>query len=274
MDPLFLAQIALTFVALSTIFLWFWQGQLTSAEAGGQASTPPALTRSVYLGMLATLFIFARCYKTSVDKLKLISLPIALVAILALIYAGSGRLASEDRRACGGVQMSEVDIRIALLYKSFALFQEEPLLGIGLAQYVPTAARSLRPPSRPFELEDMQTQFQHNRLLGIATELGITGLAVYLSLLILLFRRLTQLAGKLPKNGLLGDNLRFVVLSVWSVYIISNMLITPEPHLFFNAAPFIFAGLLDGIYTRSLEADDQRVRTQSLSPQPGLAAQS
>ena len=210
-------------------------------------------TRCVYLGFVATLIILGGWYKTSVEKWKLASLPIALVCILMIVYAGSGRLMSEDRRAGGIVQMSEMAIRLNLLDKSFALFQDAPIFGIGLSQFMTASTISLKPPARPFELEDVQSQFQHNHILGIATELGLVGLTVYLMLLILIFRRLKQLVGKLPKEGLLGDNLRFIILSGWCIYIIINMFLTPEHHLFFNATPFIFAGLLDGIYTRSLE---------------------
>ena len=168
--------------------------------------------------------------------------------------------------------MSEIDIRLALMYKSFALFQDAPLFGIGLAQFIPAAAASLKPPPRPFEIEDLQSQFQHNHLLGVATELGLVGLAVYLTLLILIFRRFKRLAGKLPVTGILGENLRYIILSFWSVYLMNNCLITPESHIYYNAVPFIFAGLVDGLYVRSLAADEQCDRVQSQSLQPSLTA--
>ena len=80
------------------------------------------LTRSVYLGLLITLLIFLGWYKTSFSKWKLISLPLALLLIVGVV--NSPRLLSTDRREGGVYQVDEVNIRFALMEKSYFLFSE------------------------------------------------------------------------------------------------------------------------------------------------------
>lgn len=225
------------------------------------------LTRSVYLGLLITLFIFLGWYKTSFSKWKLISLPLALVMIIGIV--NSPRLLSQERREGGVYQVQEVDIRFALMQKSFSLFTEQPLTGVGLAQFIPASLHSYTGKT-PFIAEEAGTQFQHNHLLGIATETGLPGFLVYVILIFLILRRLKQLAGRLPETGIMGNNLRIAIFAIWCVYLNNNMFVEPSNNIFINATPFLFAGLIDGLYTRSLKADGLHAR----SLQPGLAAQS
>ncbi|MBA4395880.1 MAG: hypothetical protein C0394_00600 [Syntrophus sp. (in: bacteria)] len=217
-------------------------------------------TRSVYLGLILTLVIFLAWYKTTVSKWRLVALPLAIVLILGVAY--SPRLLSTERREGGVMQVQEIDIRFALLQRSYHLFTLNPLTGVGLAQFIPASVYT-RSGKIPFAVEEAGTQFQHNHLLGIATELGIPGILIYLALVILILRRLRQLAGKLPETGIMGNNLRVVILAIWCVYLNNNLFVEPSNALFINAVPFLFAGLADGIYTRSLQADSLMNSRQS-----------
>jgi hypothetical protein len=167
--------------------------------------------------------------------------------------ANSPRLLSSDRREGGVAQVAEVDIRLALLEKSYFLFSERPLTGIGIAQFIPASIRSYKGPTR-YVAEEAGTQFQHNHLLGIATELGIPGILIYLILIYLILRRLKQLAGKLSGTGIMGNNLRVAIFAIWCVYLNNNLFVEPSNNIFINAVPFLFAGIADGLYTRSLES--------------------
>lgn len=216
-------------------------------------------TRSVYLGLLITLLIFLGWYKTSFSKWKLISLPLSLVVIVGIV--NSPRLLSTERREGGVYQVQEIDIRLALLEKSYFLFTEKPLMGIGLAQFIPASTRSYKGRTA-FVAEEAETQFQHNHLLGIMTELGLEGLLVYLAITILILRRMAQLTGKLPGSGIMGRNLGIVIFAIWCVYLNNNLFVEPSNSLFINAVPFVFAGLADGLYVRSMESGliDQPIR--------------
>jgi hypothetical protein len=209
------------------------------------------LTRSVYLGLLIALIIFLGWYKTSVSKWKLISLPLAIVLILGV--ANSPRLLSSERREGGVAQVAEVEIRFALMSRALYFFTGQPVTGIGFAQFAPVSVRSYRGPF-PSILEGGQELIQHSHLLGIAAELGIPGLLPYLLLIILILRRLRQLAGKLPETGIMGNNLIVAIFAIWCVYLNNNLFVEPTTSLFVNAVPFLFAGIADGLYTSSLES--------------------
>jgi O-antigen ligase len=208
-------------------------------------------TRSVYLGMLATLFIFLVWYRTSFPKWKLVSLPLAVVLIVGIAY--SPRLLSSDRREGGVAQKGEVDIRFALMRKSYILLSGQPITGIGLSQFVPSSFGSYKGPVS-FSMEDLEPQLQHNHLLGIAAELGIPGLLVYLTLIGLILRRLKQIKGKLPETGIMGNNIRIAIFAIWCVFLETGLFVETSVDIFTHAVPFLFAGLADGLYTRSLES--------------------
>ena len=209
------------------------------------------LTRSVYLGMLITLFIFLGWYKTPFSKWKLISLPLAVVLIFGVI--NSPRLLSKERREGGVAQVEEVEIRLALLRRSFFMIREDPLMGVGLAQFTPATMSSYKGPITGIEV-GAEATIQHSHLVGMTAELGIVGVLPYLTLIILIIRQLKQLAGKLPATGIMGDNLRVTILAIWCVYLNNNLFVEPSSSIFTNAVPFLFAGLAAGLYTRSVES--------------------
>ncbi len=208
------------------------------------------LTRSVYVGLLITLVIFLGWYKTSFPKWKLLSLPLAVVLIVGAV--NSPRLLSSERREGGVAQVEEVSIRLALLKRSVYMFMGQPFTGIGFAQFAPATTRSYRGPVSSIEAGGLQT-IQHSHLMGIAAEPGIAGVLSYLTLIILILHRLRQLAGKLPGEGIMGNNLRITILAIWGVYLGNNLFVEPTSNIFVNAVPFLFAGIADGLYTRSLE---------------------
>lgn len=210
-------------------------------------------TRSVYLGMLITIGVFLGWYRTSFTKWKLLSLPLAIVMIVGIAY--SPRLLSTDRREGGVAQMEEVDVRFALMKKSYVLLAENPLTGIGLGQFIPSSLVGIYKGPVAFSMEALEPQLQHNHLLGIATELGIPGFLVYLTLIGMILWRLRQLKGLLPGSGIAGDNLRVAIFAVWCVFLETGLFLETSVNIFIHATPFLFAGLADGLYTRSLVAD-------------------
>jgi len=210
------------------------------------------LTRSVYLSFLIVLFLFIGWYKTPFPKWKLISLPLTIVLIVGM--ANSHRLFSKERREGGVYQKSEIETRIALIERSISMIADRPFIGVGLAQFVPASVKIYKG-RIPYIAENDMESFQHNHLLGLTVELGVGGVSVYLLIVIMVFRRLMHLSGKLPVTGIMGNNIRLVIFAIWCVYLTSNLFIEPSNNLFLNAVPFIFAGLADGLYSRSLESE-------------------
>jgi hypothetical protein len=210
------------------------------------------LTRSVYLGLILVLVVFYGWYKTPFPKWKLFSIPLALILLAGML--SFPRLLSQERREGGIYQVDEVKVRLALILRSIEMVSEHPFVGVGLSQFVP-ASTQLYKARFPFLAESEREQLQHHHLLGLAVELGIFGLFIYLSIIFLVFRRLKQLKEFLPRSGIDSDNLRIVISAIWIIYLCTNFFIEPSNHLFLNVVPFLFAGIADGIYHRGRQAD-------------------
>lgn len=203
-------------------------------------------TRSAYLGFLITLVLFLSFYRTSFPKWKALALPVAL--FLTFMLANIPRITSEDRRQGGVVQTYELEIRLALIKRSMSIAAMAPFFGVGLGQFLPVSTRNF-----PGEVssQSFNEELQHFHILGLLAELGIAGAALYLTLIVLVFRRLSQLKRLLPKTGFVSGNLVLALTAVWVVHLTTNLFLEPSYCLFFNAVPFTCAGLADGIHARS-----------------------
>ena len=203
-------------------------------------------TRAVYLSFLLTLFILLGFYRTPFPKWKLFALPLVLTLIFAFI--ASPRLLSEDRRTGGVMQIAEIVIRFELINRSLEMIMERPLGGVGLAKFVPASLQAYKGRGTVAESADEVTQ--HNHILGLAVELGIFGLLVYLIPIILIFRRLYQMRGRIPETGFMGTNFLILCTIIWVSYLNVNLFLEPSFFLFYNAVPFMFGGIADGVYNR------------------------
>ena len=186
-------------------------------------------TRSAYLAfvlVLGTLVFFYRS-KTPTWKLTPLLITLCLVGVLA----NSGRLFSENREAGGIAQLEEVNIRFQLIAKSLRLISENPVFGVGLAHFSVSDA--------PGVFQDNQ----HNHLIGMAAELGFIGLAVYLYLLVTVFRRLNALADnpRVERNTW-ANTVILLTLGV-TVTLVNNIFVEASLCPFTNTATYSFAGL-------------------------------
>lgn len=196
-------------------------------------------TRAVYLEFIMVIFGLLFCYRSSLPKWKLFS----LFGVLALfvLAVNLDKLASENREAGGVAQMEEVDIRFDLVNQSLELIGQHPAFGVGLGQF---RTVSLFAPS--------QQEYQHNHLIGVAAELGLVGLAVYLTFIVLVFRRLLRLVESMPDYGYIDSNLLLLLGLAMLVTLISNTFVEPSLHTFANLTLFIFAGMVDRLYNREI----------------------
>lgn len=194
-------------------------------------------TRSVYLAFVAIGLGVVLALRTTYPRWKVYALPLCLVGLFLALNAG--RFASDERTTGGLAQMREIAIRFELADKSRAIIGEHPLFGLGLAQFRSTAVASVD-----------ETEYQHNHLIGLAAELGLVGLAVYLGILWQIFRRLFRLFPVFPEQRFYNANLLFLVGLALLANLISNSFVEPSLHAFANINFFLFAGLVDRLYNR------------------------
>lgn len=194
-------------------------------------------TRSVYLGLVLILIVMVFMYKTTWSKWKFI--PVIILAGLLAIAVNWSKLTSEDREAGGIGQMKEVEIRLDLMRKSLNLIIEHPFGGIGLAQF---RTASLFTPT--------EVELQHNQLIGLAVELGIPGMLLYIAIFGVLFSRIYRVAGVMPDHSCINANFLLLLTTLLFVDLLNNMLVEPSLHLFANTNFFVFAGISDQLYYR------------------------
>lgn len=201
-------------------------------------------TRSVYLSFLIVLVALFIFYRTPFPKMKVLALPIAFLLIFMALE--SPRFMTGERRTGGILQVTEVVVRFQLLDRSLQMIANNPLFGVGLAQFIPESFKRYRGRGAVAESADEQTQ--HNHLMGLMVELGLTGILVYLGVLALVFKRIIQARKIIPETGLIGTNFMLISALIWAVYLNTNLFLEPSYFLFINAVPFMFAGMADRLF--------------------------
>lgn len=205
------------------------------------------LTRSVYLCFLLSLGTLLFAYRTSFPKWKVLALPLAVTLVIA--SANVPRLASSDRRAGGVYQIEEVRIREALLKRSMVMILDNPIFGVGLAQFIPVSVAKYKGVVPIPETSEEQTQ--HNQVISITVELGLVGVAVYLAIVTMFFRRAFSLLHASPETEFIDRNLAVLIGAALGAYVVNNLFIDSSFQLFPNVLFFMFGGIADGLYGRT-----------------------
>jgi len=186
-------------------------------------------TRSAYLVFLLALGTVLFFLRTRWPTWKLA--PLVLAVCLFGIAASSERLFSTSRESGGIAQVEEVEIRFQLIAKSLRLIREHPVFGVGLAH---------------FSVSDSPETFQdnqHNHLIGMAVELGLVGMSVYLALLVLVFCRLYALTKDPRVDRNAWANMVILLTLGITAALVNNVFVEASLCPFINVATFTFAGL-------------------------------
>lgn len=146
------------------------------------------------------------------------------------------------------MQVQEVLIRISLLQRSILIFTDHPLTGVGLAQFIPVSVLEYK--GRVAIPESTQEHTQHNHFVGMLVELGIAGTLLYTAILVTMFRRLFQLAGRIPPAGVVSTNLLILIGAVMLAQLNNNLFVEPSYCLFVNIVFYMLGGIADGLYDR------------------------
>lgn len=194
-------------------------------------------TRSVYLHFLVTVLAVLFLYRTKTSWWRL--LPVLFLVAAIVVGANLHKLTSSSRESGGLGEMKEIYIRFGLAEKSRNMILENPISGVGLAQF---RTGSLFMPS--------EVEYQHNHLIGMAVELGLPGLGIYLAMLLVIFRRLYVLADAIPDGVFL--NVNFVLLLAVGLFmtLLNNVFVEPSLHLFAQLNFFVLAGIADQLYNK------------------------
>gem|GEM_PF-4098287 len=140
--------------------------------------------------------------------------------------------------------------RIGIMAASLSAIYEKPFLGHGYATFVDAVKPHFR---RIKNMPYYEIPTNHNVWLGIAVELGLIGLIIYLAILAEVFRVSLRLYNNLPAGEFLGKG--FVVLSwCFLVIYITEMQFAEIKYFYFpNSLFFAMAGIIHGIYQKRNE---------------------
>lgn len=140
------------------------------------------LTRSVWLatGISLCVYVWFNCSR----QWKGIFLVAAPIAAAALFGLAGDRLNSFKRdKEVTAEQMSEsIELRPLLAIVATKMIADRPLLGHGLRQYSKHRAHFTTKDATDAPLQKVLPYVQHNLFLSYAVDLGLIGLAVYLTL--------------------------------------------------------------------------------------------
>ncbi|MBI2280605.1 MAG: O-antigen ligase family protein [Bacteroidetes bacterium] len=159
------------------------------------------LTRAVWVGLIVSsvltliLYLFLRHRQENTSFLfhfrkVIFPIIIVLVSIMSAIFFYS-RLDSEETfrkqiSAISNINYGGANERIELWKKSFQIFKENPVAGVGLASWKIEVLKYNVGGTKP---EDATTfyQYPHNDFVMVATEIGIIGLIFYLLIFAAIF---------------------------------------------------------------------------------------
>jgi O-antigen ligase len=198
-------------------------------------------TRAVWLVFalgLVVCAVFARGRRTG--------FVVTLAVAIGFVVLTWPTFSSSDRAAGGVGSASEVDDRLNTIATSFAAIEQRPLLGWGIGRFaqVNTYLHQVWEPSISFIRG--YAIASHENELGIATELGLIGLALWLAVLGLLGRDLAGALRRLPVDGLAGRVLGLLALTVFGVWAVAGLTVDLRYFDFANLLVFLLIGAAVG----------------------------
>ena len=175
---------AITLAMLSAVLLWSeiprrWRLILSFAIIMNLAGVYLTQTRCVWLGTIAALGIF---FITKIPKAKRIPLMLYCLLIGAVLIASQWEsllFMKRDKGLTAADAARSVELRPILAVVAWKMFKENPIDGVGLAQYDPNAKYYLIDRDVDLTLEKARGYTQHNVFLSLLTETGLVGMTLF-----------------------------------------------------------------------------------------------
>ncbi|MFC4949911.1 O-antigen ligase family protein [Pseudonocardia sp. GCM10023141] len=171
---------------------------------------------------------------------------VTLLAAAVFIGANWATFTSSDREAGGVGSAGEVDDRLNTAATSFWAIEQEPLAGWGIGRFTQVNTTYHKQWEPNIDFRRGYSISSHENELGIAAELGLVGLALWLLVLVLLFRKLLVSVRRLPVHGLAGRALGLVALTVFGTWVVSGFTADLRFFDFANLLTFVLIGATVG----------------------------
>ncbi|MBL1074065.1 O-antigen ligase family protein [Nocardia sp. 2] len=223
-----------------------WQRIGLSVIAAGSAyAIYLTHTRSVWLGFAVVVVlgvVLAKGYRTGF-------VATAVGAVLAIALNWS-TFTSKDRSAGGVASTNEVFDRLNANTTAVWAFAEKPWSGWGLGRFVSinTYHHQQWSPETPWN-RGLGIPAHQNEL-GIMAELGIVGLLLWLTVIVLISYRLIRAFVDLPPDGMLGRPLAFIAGTAFLSLVMAGLFVDLRLFDYPNTMVFALAGAAAGVAER------------------------
>ncbi|MFI5783590.1 O-antigen ligase family protein [Nocardia sp. NPDC051570] len=212
-----------------------WQRVLLAVVAAGCAySVYLTHTRSIWLDfatVVAVGIVLAKGYR--------IGFVVTAIGAVTLIALNWSNFTSSDRKAGGVSSMNEVYDRLNADTTAIWAFSQKPWSGWGLGRFVAVNTYHHRQWTPETLWERGLGIPAHETELGILAELGIVGLILWLTVLVLIARRLVIGYLQLPADGITGRPLAFIAVTALSSLVLGGLFV--DLRLFDYPSTMVFA---------------------------------
>jgi O-antigen ligase len=171
----------------------------------------------------------------------------------AFLVADWATISSADRASGGLGSSSEVYDRLNMIRTSFWAIGEEPVVGWGIARFQQVNTHHHMQFAPDINWQRGYGYSSHENELGIAVELGLVGLAMWLVVLGLLAHQIIRAFRRLPHAGVDGRTIAVLAVVSLLVWVSSGATVDMRFNDFVNLLVFMIAGAAVGASVRDAE---------------------
>lgn len=171
---------------------------------------------------------------------------VTLAGALGFVAATWSTFTSSDRAAGGVGSAGEVDDRLNSIATSLWAIEHEPVFGWGIGRFAALNTYYHQVWAPNIDFMRGYAIASHENELGIAAELGLVGLALWLAVLVPLGWKLLSALRRLPVGGLAGRRLGLVAVTVLGTWVVCGLTVDLRYFDFANLLVFVLAGAAIG----------------------------
>jgi O-antigen ligase len=205
-------------------------------------------TRAVWLAFglgVVLCVLFARGRRTG--------FAVVLGGAVAFILATWSTFTSSDRAAGGVGSSGEIDDRLNSIATSIWAIEREPVFGWGIGRFTALNTYYHQKWAPGTDFNRGYSISSHENELGIAAELGLLGLALWLLVLVGVVLLLLRSLRRLPVEGLGGRPVGLLALTVLVTWVVAGFTADLRFFDFANLLVFLLVGSVVGLADRVVE---------------------
>jgi O-antigen ligase len=178
---------------------------------------------------------------------------VVLAGAVVFILATWSTFSSSDRNAGGVGSSNELNDRLNAIATSLWAIEREPVYGWGIGRFTALNTYFHQKWSPTTDYTRGYSIPSHENELGIAAELGLVGLALWLAVLVGLLVLLVRALRRLPVKGLAGRPIGLLAVTVLGTWVVCGFTADLRYFDFANLLVFLLVGAVVGLADRQSE---------------------